>query len=447
MATPNPPIKYALTGKIVDVNNQPISGVSINTNLGLMSDSFDTNYLDFAKSQANGEFNIEGEYPFGEIFKVEFNEFGYGTKTITPFNLEKKIKNNGNLGIIILQSSKLDLNQAIAEELPLSEGQIKSLQISKTDFEMAKQQAMNNLIRQIKTVLLPQVLTLIAAFGISKAKDALGKKFGDMNATCPANLDELNALIKKKNKLTKALNNIYNFLKTVKVGVEALDKTITVAEILVSTLSTLYNFAPIAGFGAPDFSKPVTPIIDKVKDELKKYKLISSSTLIVLTILIQVLQIIIDYLKLLDSLVQGCAQSVTEENGERLTQEKLSQDLLEATQEQSQQLSPVVTNVNGFEMAVIPVNNATVGGLKRRRAVARNLDGVIMLQGEPSFSSNDQILIDELVYYIESNNLKAGAGISSGTTSLSNTSPSSTSTSVSTGTGGSAGGGGGGGGY
>ena len=30
-----------------------------------------------------------------------------------------------------------------------------------------------------------------------------------------------------------------------------------------------------------------------------------------------------------------------------------------------------------------------------------------MLQGEPSFSSNDQILIDELVYYIQTNDLKA----------------------------------------
>jgi hypothetical protein len=30
-----------------------------------------------------------------------------------------------------------------------------------------------------------------------------------------------------------------------------------------------------------------------------------------------------------------------------------------------------------------------------------------MLKGEPSFSSNDQILIDELIFYIEQNDLKA----------------------------------------
>ena len=73
----------------------------------------------------------------------------------------------------------------------------------------------------------------------------------------------------------------------------------------------------------------------------------------------------------------------------------------------SNQLSPVVTNINGFEMGVISVDGDSDLELKRRRAVARNSQGIIMLQGEPSFSSNDQILIDELVYYIKQNDLKA----------------------------------------
>ena len=61
----------------------------------------------------------------------------------------------------------------------------------------------------------------------------------------------------------------------------------------------------------------------------------------------------------------------------------------------------------GNLLSCIDVDNVTVEGLKRRRAIARNSQGVIMLQGEPSFSSNDQILIDELVYYIQQNDLKA----------------------------------------
>ena len=56
-------------------------------------------------------------------------------------------------------------------------------------------------------------------------------------------------------------------------------------------------------------------------------------------------------------------------------------------------------------MKVVTVDG--VGQLKRRRAVAKNKQGVIQLKGEPSFSSSDQILIDELAFYITSNNLKA----------------------------------------
>ena len=430
MADVNPPVDYVLIGKIVNNDNQPISEAVITSALG-----------ESTTSQENGDFTLIGKYIPGQIFIVNIFATDYGQKTINPFNLKKQLKNNGGLGIIKLKPSKLDLKEAISQELPLSVDQIRSLQLSKMDFEMAKQQAMNNLVKQIKTVLLPQVLTLIAAFGISKAKDALGKKFGDMNATCPANLDELNALIKKKNRLTKTLNNILKFLTTVRVGVIGLNATITVAEIVVKTLGSSYNLAPIAGLGAPDVSKPVGKARDRIEEELKKYKLISSATIIVLTILIQILQIILDYLKLLDSLVQGCAIEG------QLPQEQLSQNLLEATQEQSQQLSPVVTNINGFEMSVIPVDSAVIGGLKRRQAIARNPSGIIMLRGEPSFSSNDQILIDELVYYIQSNNLTVdGVGPPVFNEDNNNTTTPTTSTPVSTGTGASIGGGGGGGG-
>jgi len=58
-------------------------------------------------------------------------------------------------------------------------------------------------------------------------------------------------------------------------------------------------------------------------------------------------------------------------------------------------------------MSVITVDGDTDQDLKQRRAVARNKSGIIMLQGEPSYSSNDQILIDELVFYIQQNDLKA----------------------------------------
>jgi hypothetical protein len=381
MANPNPPIDYIIRGKIINNLKQPISGAKIISTIG-----------DNTTTESTGDFFLEGKYIPGNVFSISIIAKKYSEKTQIPFTLNKEIINN--LPPIELLPTNIDLTDEINKELPLTFPQIKTFQLSKTNFEMAQQQAINKIISQVKTVLLPQVLTLIAQFGISQASKAIGKKFGNMNATCPPNLDELNSLIEKKNKLTKALNNIYNFLNTVRVGVQIVDTVLTVAQIVVIALKAAATLPPVP-------VEPTSSLIQKIENELKKYKLISSSTLLLLVILTEILLRIIELLKSLDILIGGCSLEGA------LPQEQLNEDLLKATQEQSQQLSPVVTNVNGFKMDVITVDGNTNFELKKRRAVARNRAGVIMLQGEPSFSSNDQILIDELIFYIQQNDLKA----------------------------------------
>ena len=424
-------VDYTIIGKTVDSSYNPISEASIVSSVG-----------DSTISEPNGDFSLIGSRDEGEVFSIIISSPDFGTKNVIPFGLNGNIKNDGNIGPQILESNVLNLEDAIRTEIITPDLQVRALQLSKMDFEMAKQQTINKIVTQIKIVLIPQVLTLIAAFGISKAKDALGKKFGDMNATCPANLDELNALIERKNKLTRALNNIFNFLTTVKVGVEILDKTISVAQIAVEVIEKLYLAFPVAGFGAPDASKPIKEIIDQIRERLQKYKLISSTTLLVLTILIQILQQILNYLSLLDSVVQGCAIEG------QLSQEQLTEELLKATESATEDNQPVLNVVNGFNLSVIPSESTTNLSLKRRQAIARNPSGVIMLRGEESFSSNDQILIDELAFYIKQNNLTVSGIPSSGPQQTPSSTPiSTTSTSVSTGTGGSISGGGGGGGY
>jgi hypothetical protein len=61
--------------------------------------------------------------------------------------------------------------------------------------------------------------------------------------------------------------------------------------------------------------------------------------------------------------------------------------------------------INGFIMGI--ETEITTNPLKRRRATAKNKSGVTLLFGEFSFTSIDQILIDELIFYIQTNDLKA----------------------------------------
>ena len=390
------------TGKIVDKSTkEPISEATILSN---------TEQGEKSTSQSNGDFAIVIELdetyivvePDNTIttetqtqyknFTLNISAGGYSSTSVNTTNQDGNLKQS--LGIIELEPSQPALQNQKREELLLKDEQIQAIKTEKiisSPQSYATNIALNNVKARIVNTLLPAILNLIAAFGITNIKNALGKKFGDLNATCPANLDELNRLIERKNRLTRALNNIYSFLNTVRIGVDIIDKTITAAQLILPAL--------IAASSIPAAPPSSATIIEKIDRELRKYKLISSSTLLILTIIVQLLQRVLNYLSLLDSLIQGCAIEGA------LPQEQLTDDLLRATQEQSQQLSPVVTNVNGFEMDV--ETEKTEAQLKRRRAIAKNKAGVIMLKGEWSFSSNDQILIDELVFYIKQNDLKA----------------------------------------
>ena len=400
---------YTLKGKVTDGTN-PLSNVAIEDNTKSMGLDGSITY-----SNPKGEFLLRGEYPKNKKFLITYSLKGYIKKTKSPFT---KTSSNililpPDLGVIVIPEAKVD-SSIVIESSQLKDLQIKSIAISqkiKDPGGFAQSEILNKIIKEAKVVLLPYILQQIVQFGINNAPEALNKSLDSLNISCPSNLNTLNKIISQKNKLTKKLNSIFETLKDIKVVVEVADQVITVASIVASTLSTLILAFPTIPF-SPDPLKPLTSkipqttgklksVIETISDTLSKMKIVSSSILLILTILIQIIQEILNYLSLLDQLIEKCAIDGA------LPQEQISSDLLSATQEQSQQLSPVVTNVNGFTMSAIDSGGTTNNALKRRKAVARNQAGVIMLQGEPSFSSNDQILIDELVYYIQSNDLKA----------------------------------------
>ena len=123
--------------------------------------------------------------------------------------------------------------------------------------------------------------------------------------------------------------------------------------------------------------------------------------IIALIFLVAALIIILIYLKNIDGMIQKCSQ---EANLDPLSPELIA--LREENERGEAEGENTNLNVNGFEFSVVE-DKREVGTLKRRFAVAKNKDGVILLKGEPSFSASDQILIDELVFYIKQNDLKA----------------------------------------
>ena len=247
----------------------------------------------------------------------------------------------------------------------------------------------------------------------SKITTLIGDKL-----TCPADMSGLNKIIALKNKLTKQLNNIYK-------GIEQIEKFIAIPEKVISTsekaIPPIQTVIDIVGFipSTPVTPNPTSPIviaqkgIDKLKDLITVSKVKIGGGVFQLNFLKEELQKVLTLLDMLDLIIELCAGEIGAQgvegtegiDSEMLVQTQVSQELIASTQNQSNQLSPVVTNVNGFDMEV--ETEITGDPLKRRRAIAKNTQGVAVLKGEYSYSSNDQILIDELVFYIQQNDLKA----------------------------------------
>ena len=217
--------------------------------------------------------------------------------------------------------------------------------------------------------------------------------------SCPTG-EQLTSIINRKNKVVKQLNNSLRVIELASKGVQG-------NEAIITTLTTTYAIlkvypvpTAVGGVGLPISAvNNIQDLKDLIKDNIGKFSSTNQNTSSLTKLLQGTLVNSLEYLSILDNLTQHCSPETTQ------TQEVLSVGLTALTAQQSQQQSPVIVNVNGFEMGV--ETETTTNPLKRRRAIARDKNGVIMLKGEWSFSSIDQILIDELVFYIQQNNLKA----------------------------------------
>lgn len=336
----------------------------------------------------------------GELPKLIISAPGYESIEKIPYKGDGAAKED--LGVIQLTPLQDSLESDKLKSSQLDIKQIEEISFSKKDFKYFAQTKLTNLINTIKITLIPLVLTLIAKFGITKASKLIEKgktKAEDLKdqITCPTS-EELSKIISRKNKIVKQLNNALKIIDNTTKALGITGGVITSLEIAFNILKVL----PIPSSVPPGIGLPVNVILavqdgkDRIGKLITSLKTTNAGLLAVLVLLRQVLTQAVQYLNLLDSLVQHCSPETS--------QEQLSGELTRLTQQQAP-TSPVITKVNGFTMGV--ETEVTDKPIKRRRATATNKNGVTMLRGEWSFSSVDQILIDELVFYIQQNDLKA----------------------------------------
>jgi len=212
-------------------------------------------------------------------------------------------------------------------------------------------------------------------------------------AQCPANLNTLQKVIRKRNAIVKQLNNIQKAVETALTGVEIAEGVILTSETLFLLLKNL-PLPIVQGVPASVYLQIQDRKVD-ISELIEKIKLTNSILLSTLISVNTILQLLLGVLGILDELIQKCAE------GDELVLEQVNANIRQLQKENPS----IPTEVNGFTMGVETEN--TTNELKRKRAIAKNKQGIILLRGEYSYSAIEQILIDELSFYIKTNNLKA----------------------------------------
>ena len=247
----------------------------------------------------------------------------------------------------------------------------------------------------VQNKLLPLAIGLFILFGITKMAQADAKQY-----KCPNNA-LLRACIARRNSIVRQLNQIYSviILNTALAAIFFyLSTQFKLGKISIGSIPLPLG-APL-GVGVP---YSVVSKLKDIEDLFKEFDNISKelrkALLISLVFLIICLIIILKYLKKIDLLIENCSDGT-------IPMDQVNAELLALTVT-SEDEAPILEFVNGFKMDVVVDPKSKVGDLYRRYATATDSSGVVVLKGEPSFSAQPQILIDELAFYIRNNNLKA----------------------------------------
>ena len=235
--------------------------------------------------------------------------------------------------------------------------------------------------------LIPLAIGLLVIFKITKKEDL--KK-----AQCPTP-EQLQQAIRRRNKIVRQLNQIYAMLAVnaaLAILFTAIANKLKEVDLQLAGITTTPP--------APIPLLQIQRVREIIQEFIEQNKKLNIALIVALVFLVAALIILLLILKAIDQLIFQCApesqlEAINEEL-RNLEKETAEENAVEATNQ-----------INGFTIEVQEIDKNEVNGLKRRQAVGKNAQGVILVKGDASFSAEDTILINELAYYIKSNDLKA----------------------------------------
>tara|TARA_R110000772_G_scaffold79333_4_gene169756 strand:+ start:598 stop:1938 length:1341 start_codon:yes stop_codon:yes gene_type:complete len=314
--------------------------------------------------------------------------------TLEVLTSEKMVKTDiKTKGLININKAAQYAADELRKEIQSNIDKAKNIALSIPDkIVVVRRNSIYKMTNTILFKLLPLAIGLLVIFGITKIADL--KK-----AICPTP-EQLLQATRRRNRLVRQLNQIY-IMVAVNTALAALFTYISVqlrgVKLQIQNLPLPLGLPP----GAPPYAlisnlEEVKKVLDKFIEDNKK---LNRQLLIALIFLVAALIILLMILRAIDQLVLECAP------GTEL--EEINQELRNLENEAEANAVTPTNQINGFTIEVETVDQNAVGDYKRRQAVGKNPQGIVLVKGDPSFSAEDTVLINELAFFIQSNNLKA----------------------------------------
>jgi hypothetical protein len=289
---------------------------------------------------------------------------------------EASSKINNNFSVNNNKTIKDDLNSKLPTEVKLTN-------------------TLNENKENIKKTLIPFILSLLTKFGPlvvqSITKNVPLSRIVEL-ASCPPS-DVLLKLIKKRNNLVKQINNIYNVVKT-------LSKISLSLNTIIQAIKVGINIALLNPYPTP---VSVADNISTLKKQLDKYSVTINIITITLSSFGLLLGVILQLLTLLDIMVEKCFSDNTNSNNDyEVVNAELMAFVNTSTGVSNSEVFNADKEYKDFKLE-LKLDDTNSSKYPKHYAQALNKQGVPVLKTESSFTSDNQTLINELKFIIDSN--------------------------------------------
>ena len=254
--------------------------------------------------------------------------------------------------------------------------------------------------------LVPTIIQIVEKTGIQN----IGQPDVIIPNTCLPT-DDLQKILQLRNNMVDKLNST---IRTI----ELLSKPINILNTVVTTTSTILDatkiartaanialgFIPLAPGAAPAAINVLGDLINLLDPQVQIARNAVSSISGALDYTNEILFKLLNLLKSIDSYLIGC-KTVGPDSQTSLTPTSDYLNLIEQKYIQVQELPTSSQIYNGFTLDIVEEQFSPT--IKRIKGVARNPQGIILLQTPLSFTTTPQVLIAELKLIIDRSDLKA----------------------------------------